>query len=130
MSDHSAKSSGFLLSDSTYNVLQRFVEVLLPGVGAFYFGAAAIWGAAIFPNADKVTGTIALLVVFLGLVLRVSRKNYTPPEIAAPTVGAFVVNTTDVNAAPYRLEMPNHTFEDLEAKQGEKITLEVKNSAS
>ena len=127
MADHSATPTGLSLSNSTYDLLRRIVQIVLPGAGAFYFGASAIWGTDVFPNPDKVVGTISLLVVFLGLILSLSRKSYTP-EDAVPTVGAFVINTTEVDRAPYRLELGDMTLEDIETKLDGKISLDVKNS--
>jgi hypothetical protein len=126
MSDHAATSTGLLLKDGTYDFLRRIVELVFPGFGALYFGAAAIWGAEVFPNADKVVGTISLLVVFISLVLRVSRKNYVPD--APNQMGAFVINTTDMDRAPYRLEL-DADLHDLEAKEGDVVSFKVKNSA-
>ena len=125
MSDHAATSTGLLLSDKTYDFLRRIVELVFPGAGAFYFGAAAIWGAEVFPNADKVVGTISLAVIFISLILRVSRKNYTPE--APNPMGSFVVNTSDVDRAPYRLEL-DKDLTDVEAKAGDTISFKVKNS--
>jgi hypothetical protein len=126
MADHAATSTGFLLSDSTYNFLRRIVEIILPGAGALYFGASALWGTEVFPNPDKVVGTIALVVVFLGLVLSVSRKNYTPD--APNPVGAFVINDTDIDQAPYRLVLDKDLAE-VEAKAGDSISFKVKNAS-
>jgi hypothetical protein len=125
MADHTATSTGLSLGNSAYDLIRRIVEIILPGAGALYFGASGIWGEAVFPNPDKVVGTIAILVVFLGLVLSLSRKNYTPPEPPANTVGSFVINTTDVDRAPYRIEA-DLTLEELEAKKT--VTFDVKNS--
>jgi hypothetical protein len=125
MSDHAAPSSGLSFGNATYDFIQRIVEILLPGAGALYFGASGIWGEAVFPNPDKVVGTIAILVVFLGLALRVSRKNYTPPETEPEVLGSFVINTTDVDRAPYRIEA-DLTLEELESKKT--VTFDVKNS--
>lgn len=124
MSEHAAPSAGLTFGNGTYDLIRRIVELILPGAGALYFGASGIWGEAVFPNPDKVVGTIAILVVFLGLVLSVSRKNYTPPETATP-VGSFVINTTDINRPPYRLEA-DLSLEELESKKT--ITFDVKNS--
>jgi len=124
MAEHEAASTGLSFGNATYDLIRRIVEIILPGAGAFYFGASTIWGETVFPNPDKVVGTITLLVVFLGLILSLSRKNYTAPETATP-VGSFVINTTEVDRPPYRIEA-DLTLEELEAKKT--ITFDVKNS--
>lgn len=126
MSDHAATSTGLSLGNSTYDMLRRIVEIILPGAGALYFGASGFWGEEAFPNPEKVVGTIALVVVFLGLILSLSRKGYTSTETET-SVGAFVINNTDVDRPPYRLEL-GMNLEEIEAKLDGKITLDVKNS--
>jgi hypothetical protein len=43
-------------------------------------------------------------------------------------MGAFVINTTDMDRAPYRLEL-DADLHDLEAKEGDVVSFKVKNSA-
>lgn len=62
------------LSDSNYNLLKKINMLVLPAAGSLYFGLAAIWG---LPAADKVTGTITLLITFFGVVLTLSSNRYT-----------------------------------------------------
>jgi hypothetical protein len=126
MSDHAATptNSGLVqLNDSWYDVLRAFVEKVFPGLGVLYAAFAAIWH---WGYSLEVTGTLAALSIFGGVILSLSRKGYTPAETATP-VGAFVINTTDVDRPPYRLEA-DLPLEELEARVGEKITLDVKNS--
>jgi hypothetical protein len=47
--------------------------ILLPGIGALYFGVAQIWG---LPKAEEVVGTIVVIDTFGGLLLRSLRKAY------------------------------------------------------
>lgn len=120
MSDHAATTSRFAMTNESYDFLKKLVEIIFPGAGALYFGIAQIWG---LPAAEEVVGTIAVICVFLGLVLKVSSKNYTPE--AVNNMGAFVINTTEVDRPPYRLEL-DASLEELESK--EVISFKVKSS--
>lgn len=124
MAEHAATPTGLSLGDNTYVFIRRIVELALPGAGALYFGLSEIWGEQFFPNPGNVVGSITILVVFLSLLLSLSRMNYTPPETAKP-VGSFVINTTEVDRPPYRIEA-DLSLEELEAKKT--ITFDVKNS--
>jgi hypothetical protein len=120
MNDHVAKSNSFTVTNDAYDFLKKLVELILPGLGALYFGIAQIWG---LPAAEEVVGTIAVVCVFLGLVLRASSKNYTPEP--PNEIGRFVINTTEIDRAPYRLEL-DADLADLEQK--DVISFRVKSS--
>lgn len=66
-----------LLSDSMYNKLKWVALVLLPALGAFYFGVAQIWG---LPKAEEVVGTITVVDTFLGVLLGLSTKSYNTSD--------------------------------------------------
>lgn len=113
MSDHSATTGSFSVSNATYDFFKKLVEIILPGVGTLYFGLSSFWP---LPYVESVVGSIAVICVFLGLLLRASSKNYVSDAADAPNkMGAFVINTTDVDRPPYRLEL-DATLEELEAK--------------
>lgn len=59
-----------LLTDRTYNRLRLVAQILLPGLSALYFGLAEIWH---FPYQAQVSGTIAVLGVFVGVLLTFAR---------------------------------------------------------
>jgi hypothetical protein len=121
MADHSAaKISSFTVTNGTYDSLKRLVEIILPGLGTMYFGLSVFWP---LPYVDSIVGSIAVICVFLGLVLRDSSKNYTPE--APNEMGSFVINTTEIDRAPYRLEL-DADLADLEKK--DTISFRVKNS--
>lgn len=61
------------LTNSTYNILKNLVTIVLPAFSSLYFGLSSIWA---WPDSDKVTGSIALLITFLGVVLKVSSNRY------------------------------------------------------
>ncbi len=61
------------LSSTLYDRLKFVAQVLLPGLGALYFGLAGIWG---LPAAEQVVGTITVVDTFLGLFLVQQTKSY------------------------------------------------------
>lgn len=62
-----------LMSNRLYDTLKYLAQVLLPAVGALYFGLAQIWG---LPNAEEVVGTITVVDTFLGVLLKISTDQY------------------------------------------------------
>lgn len=79
MSDSTVPAKRAFLTDARYDQLKFLAQIVLPALGALYFGLAAIWG---LPEAEKVVGTITTIDVFLGVFLGVSSKTYNaqPPE--------------------------------------------------
>ncbi len=61
------------MNNKLYDVLKWVGLIVLPAIGAFYFGLAVIWG---FPYGEKITGTIALVETFLGTTLGISNAKY------------------------------------------------------
>ncbi len=61
------------MSNKTFDVLRTICEVVLPAISAAYFGLADIWG---LPMPDKICGTIAVLITFLGAFINVKRKQF------------------------------------------------------
>lgn len=62
-----------LMSNKVYDVLKWIALVLLPALGALYFGLANIWG---FPYAEEVVGTVSVIDTFLGAILMISTNEY------------------------------------------------------
>lgn len=59
--------------NKTFDILRTVCEVILPAISAAYFGLAEIWG---LPLADKICGTISVLIVFIGGIINYERKEY------------------------------------------------------
>lgn len=62
-----------MFSNKTYDVLKWIAQILLPALGALYFGLAKIWS---FPYGTEIVGTIAVLDTFLGALLGISSDIY------------------------------------------------------
>lgn len=61
------------LSNKVYDILKWIALILLPAVGALYFGLSQIWG---FPYGEEIVGTISIIDTFLGALLGISTMNY------------------------------------------------------
>lgn len=62
-----------ILNDKAYDILKWVALVLLPALGALYFGLAGIWG---FPYGEQIVGTITVIDTFLGVILGISTVQY------------------------------------------------------
>ena len=62
-----------LMSNKVYDVLKWIALVLLPALGALYFGLANIWG---LPYAEEIVGTVSVIDTFLGAILMISTNEY------------------------------------------------------
>lgn len=74
-----SKNKVTVLSDTTYNVLKKGVQVVSPALASLYFGMSQIWG---LPAGEEVVGTIALLTTFFGVMLGVSSNRYDESDAA------------------------------------------------
>lgn len=62
------------LPKRVYDPLKFLAQILLPALGALYFGLAGIWG---LPAAEQVVGTIVVVDTFLGVILGLSARVYS-----------------------------------------------------
>lgn len=60
-------------SNRLYDALKYVALVLLPALGALYFGLGQIWG---LPKIEETVGTITIIDTFLGMLIRKSNQNY------------------------------------------------------
>lgn len=117
MGKYEAKSSVLAVSipDGIYNTLRRIVELVLPGMGAFYAAFSQIWGEDVFPAPHKVVASCAALAVFLGIFLSMSRKGYEGTDGTPPGGydGAVVSDVTEDGQPILRLQLDTSAAEDL-----------------
>ena len=66
-----------ILTNKTYDVLKWVALILLPAMGALYFGLAGIWN---FPYGEQIVGTITVIDTFLGAILEISTVQYNKKE--------------------------------------------------
>ena len=65
-----------VLNNKVYDILKWIALIVLPAIGALYFGLAKIWG---LPYGEEIVGTITVIDTFLGALLGVSTNNYNKP---------------------------------------------------
>lgn len=104
------------LSNKAYNFVKWLITIALPGVGALYFALAQIWK---FPQADNVNGTINAVVIFLGLLINYSTRQYNK-TVNAPD-GDLIVNQVD--GETYLGLGVNKSVEDLTHKDQVKLNV-------
>lgn len=64
------------LGNKTYDRLKFVTLIALPALATLYLTVAQIWH---LPSATEVAATITAIDTFLGALLGLSSKNYTPP---------------------------------------------------
>lgn len=67
------KRSGTFLSAKAYDRWKFIAQIVLPALGALYFGLSEIWG---LPYGAEVVGSITVIDLFLGAVLGFSSAQY------------------------------------------------------
>lgn len=65
------------MSNNTFDVLRTICEVVLPAISAAYFSLSELWG---LPMPEKICGTIAVLITFIGAFINVKRNQYNNAE--------------------------------------------------
>ena len=112
MAEHAEKSSGINLSDKSYDLLQKMVEKVLPGLGVLYAALATIWG---WGYEIQVGGSLAAISVFGGILLSISRKNFNANPSGPPGGydGQVVQDTNEAGEAVLRLELTSEATEGL-----------------
>ena len=61
------------LSNRTYDILKYIFQIVLPAIGALYYGLSNIWS---LPYTEQIVGTIAIVCTFLGTLLGISTHYY------------------------------------------------------
>lgn len=69
------------MKNKTYDKLKNMALVILPAVGALYFGVAQIWG---LPKAEEVVGTVAVITTFVGVVVKAAQVSYNNGSVNPP----------------------------------------------
>ena len=67
------------MSNKTYDVLKFVAQIVLPAVGALYFGLSKYWN---LPYPEEIVGTITCVDTFLGALLGISSVEYYKKEQA------------------------------------------------
>jgi hypothetical protein len=99
-----------MMTNTTYDVSKKLVQIWLPAVSALYFGLGQIWE---WPYLDKVPGSIAVVTVFLGVVLNVSHNRY---EASGARFDGEVIFTENEKGAVHPVLQADATLEELVEK--------------
>lgn len=89
-----------LLSNTVYDRLNQLALVVLPAIGAFYFGLSTIWG---LPYGEQVVGTCTVAALFVGSLVKISNKSYNKSD--AKYDGALVIDASDPTKDVYTFEV-------------------------
>lgn len=89
-----------LLSNRTYDILVKLVQVVMPAFATLYFSLASIFG---LPNPEGVIAATAALATFFGVLLSISNKTYenSPQKYQ----GAISVTTSESGAKLFSLDL-------------------------
>lgn len=107
------------LKNGTYNALKFIALVVLPAAATAYAAIAGMWH---LPDTEQVIGTISAVDTFLGAMLHVSTKSYSPA-----TNGALKVDLSDPTKETYTLDVTT-PIEDI--KKLSHLVLAVEPAAS
>lgn len=61
------------LPDHIYDILKWLCIIAMPAASTLYWTLSSIWG---WPYAEQVTGTIAAVTTFIGVIIGISTKTY------------------------------------------------------
>jgi hypothetical protein len=107
----------YLISNKAYDLLKRFTTLIVPAIGALYFGLAGIWN---LPAAEQVVGTCALIATFGGVLLKFSENSYNASEDKFD--GVVVVKKKSSGTELYDMTL-NGPAEDLKGQKA--VTFKV-----
>jgi putative holin Dp-1 len=103
-----------MIPSRAYDVLKPVTTTVLPGVIALYVALATLWD---WTNTDKVSGSIAALNVFLGLLVTLSSSKYNNADASNPA-GRFDGDVVTDGTTLSSLEL-NRPLPELRADKDE-----------
>lgn len=110
------------MTSKAYDAIKFTALVILPGLGALYFGVAQVWG---LPYAEQVVGTITLLDTFVGLVVKRASTIHQQENDLAPVI-ATMKAYTDFDGVPTgRFSIPSDAFDGAMLQDQKLISLRV-----
>lgn len=119
-----------LLNNTTYDVVNDVITLGFPAAVTLYSGLAIVWG---WPFETEVVATGGLLGVFFGVVLKIASKRYQKIVNAENRTllasggydGTLRVNLSDPEKDTFRLDLGDHTPQDLMKKDFVAMQVEV-----
>jgi len=111
------------MTSKTYDRFKFVALVVLPALGALYFGVAQVWG---LPYAEQVVGTITVLDTFLGILIKTQSTTYLRQNEIAPVISNMKLYT-DLDGTPTgRFKIPGDAFDGVMFEDGKLVSLRVK----
>jgi hypothetical protein len=107
-----------LLSSAVYDKLKHTVAIALPALAALYIGLGQVWH---FPNIEQVSGSIATVNTFLGVLLGLSTKSYNNSDAKY----AGVIQVDDSGATKKISLVVNGDPEDVLTSASGDVTFKV-----
>lgn len=98
-----------IFNNRIYTILKYITQIVLPAIGALYFGLGSLWN---FPEIDKVVGSISIICVFIGTLLGISSAQYNKNKFD----GHIEVSETDGGGKSFLLVLKDGP-EVLDTKQ-------------
>lgn len=95
-------------TNKTYDFVKWLVTIVLPGIGALYFGLSKLWD---LPQSENVVGTITLVCIFLGSLIGISTVSYNKEALVSSPVsdvepdGSINLDTTDPEKDVYTMTL-------------------------
>lgn len=109
-----------MLPNKAYDVLKELVTIYLPALGTLYFAVSGLWG---LPYGTEVVGTLSAIAIFVGVVIKSSKKSYKNSDAAYDGV----VNVTEDEAKKTFNLVLNSDPDDLNAKSELKFKVNPSN---
>lgn len=100
MTDTNTVANTPLLSNSTYDLLVKLNQLVLPAMATLYFTLATIFN---LPAAEQVVAAAAAFATFFGVVLGISARSYAASGAAYQ--GAINVTPTEDGGRMFSLEL-------------------------
>ena len=101
-----------ILTGKVYDFVKTLVLMIIPAISTLYFALAAIWG---FPNAEKVSGTLAALAAFLGVIVGLSKRAFDKSDLKFD--GDVVIDVNESGALRYTLELNGDPADIVDKKE-------------
>lgn len=108
------------MSNKLYDILKKFVQLVLPAAGTLYFTLASVWG---LPAAEQVVATLAAIATFLGVVLQLSSNQFNKVNDITGSTGDMVITRKPDGGLVYTYELNE---DPLDLAGMNKITFNVK----
>lgn len=84
------------IPDAVYDTLRYSVEFIIPAMAIAYAGLATLWG---FPNSAQIVGTLGVIGVLIGSVIKVNQKRARNVAVAEKfDEGVYLARQAQVTA--------------------------------